>query len=60
MLVLSRKTGESIMIGHDVVITVVGLRGAKVRIGIAAPLEMPVHRLEVYEVIKREEREGNE
>lgn len=51
MLVLSRKKNESIHIGNDIVITVVEIRGDKVRLGIVAPLEVPVHRQEVYEAI---------
>jgi len=59
MLVLSRKKDEVIMIGDDVVITVVDIRGDKVRLGICAPSETPVHRQEVYEAIEREKaREG--
>ncbi len=54
MLVLSRHRDESIMIGDDVVVTIVDIRGDKVRLGIAAPQEIPVHRQEVYEAIKRE------
>ena len=54
MLVLSRHRDESIMIGDDVVITIVDIRGDKVRLGIDAPHEIPVHRQEVYEAIKRE------
>lgn len=56
MLVLSRKRDESIMIGDDVVITIVDIRGDKVRLGIEAPQAIPVHRQEVYEAIKREGR----
>jgi carbon storage regulator len=54
MLVLSRHRDESIMIGDDVVVTIVDIRGDKVRLGIAAPQDIPVHRQEVYEAIKRE------
>jgi carbon storage regulator len=53
MLVLSRRMNESIMVGDDVVITVIAIRGDKVRIGIEAPNETPVHREEVYAAIKR-------
>jgi carbon storage regulator len=56
MLVLSRQRDESIMIGDKVVITIVDIRGDKVRLGIEAPQEVPVHRQEVYEAIKREGR----
>jgi carbon storage regulator len=54
MLVLSRQRDESIMIGDKVVITIVDIRGDKVRLGIEAPQEVPVHRQEVYEAIKRD------
>ena len=54
MLVLSRQRDESIMIGDNIVITVVDVRGDKVRLGIEAPTEIPVHRHEVYEAIKRD------
>jgi carbon storage regulator len=59
MLVLSRHRDESIMIGDDVVITVVDIRGDKVRLGIEAPNDIPVHRQEVYEAIKRENRKAS-
>jgi carbon storage regulator len=54
MLVLSRRRDETIMIGEDVEITVVDIRGDKVRLGITAPARIPVHRKEVYDAIKRE------
>ena len=54
MLVLSRQRDESIIIGDNIVITVVDIRGDKVRLGIQAPTEIPVHRQEVYELIQRE------
>ncbi|MFN9912781.1 MAG: carbon storage regulator CsrA, partial [Pirellulaceae bacterium] len=50
---------ESIMIGDDVVVTIVDIRGDKVRLGIQAPHDIPVHRQEVYEAIKRENRKAN-
>ncbi len=56
MLVLSRQRDETIMIGDDVEITIVDIRGDKVRIGITAPSHIPVHRKEVYDAIKRENR----
>ncbi len=56
MLVLSRQRDESIIIGDDVVVTIVDIRGDKVRLGIEAPSEIPVHRREVYEAIQRENR----
>ena len=58
MLVLSRHRDESIIIGDDIVITVVDIRGDKVRLGIAAPIEISVHRQEVYEAIQRENRQA--
>jgi len=60
MLVLSRQRDESIMIGDDVKITIVDVRGDKVRLGITAPREIPVHRMEIYEAIQREKREKAE
>ena len=54
MLVLSRQRDEAIMIGDEVEITVVDIRGDKVRLGITAPRHIQVHRKEVYEAIKRE------
>lgn len=54
MLVLSRHRDESIMIGDNIVITVVDVRGDKVRLGIDAPTDIPVHRQEVYDAIQRE------
>ena len=54
MLVLSRTRDETIMIGDDVQITIVDVRGDKVRLGITAPAHVPVHRKEVYDAIKRE------
>lgn len=59
MLVLSRHRDESIIIGDDVVVTIVDIRGDKVRLGIKAPQDMPVHRQEVYDAIKHaNERAG--
>jgi carbon storage regulator len=59
MLVLSRKKSEVIVIGDDIEILVVELSGDKVRLGIQAPKEVTVHRKEVYERIKRENKEDN-
>ncbi len=59
MLVLTRKVGEALRIGDDVQVTVLGIKGNQVRIGIDAPKNVPVHRQEVYERIKREEQEAN-
>lgn len=60
MLVLSRQRDETIMIGDDIEITVVDIRGDKVRLGIAAPASVPVHRKEVYEAIKRENLQSSQ
>ena len=59
MLVLSRHRDESIIIGDNIVITVVDVRGDKVRLGIDAPTDIPVHRQEVYDAIQRERQAGN-
>lgn len=58
MLVLSRQKDETIIIGDDIEVTVVDIRGDKVRLGINAPKSVTVHRKEVYEQIKRENREA--
>lgn len=58
MLVLSRKKNESIVINNDITIVVVEIRGDKVRLGVEAPKEVPVHRREVYEAIHRSEGGG--
>ena len=60
MLVLSRKKDEKIMIGDDVVVTIVDIRGDKVRLGFDAPKLVPVHRQEVYDAIKRDGGERRE
>jgi carbon storage regulator len=59
MLVLSRQRDESIVIGDKVVVTIVDIRGDKVRLGIEAPGEIPVHRREVYDAIQRENRKDH-
>jgi carbon storage regulator len=58
MLVLSRQRDESIIIGDNIVITVVDVRGDKVRLGIDAPREVSVHRREIYEAIQRENKQA--
>ena len=55
MLVLSRKKNESIVINDNIVVTVVDIRGDKVRLGFDAPKDVPIHRREVYDAIKRSE-----
>jgi carbon storage regulator len=59
MLVLSRKKNESIIINDDITIVVVEIRGDKVRLGVEAPKEVPVHRNEVYEAIRRNQGQSN-
>lgn len=58
MLILTRRSGESVRIGDDVTVTVLDVRGHQVRIGIAAPKDMAVHREEIAEKIKRESDAG--
>jgi carbon storage regulator len=59
MLVLSRQRDESIIIGDNIVVTIVDIRGDKVRLGIEAPTEIPVHRREVFEAIQRENQQAS-
>jgi carbon storage regulator len=58
MLVLSRKPNQSIMIGSEVRVVVVGFDGDQVKLGIEAPRDVPVHRCEIYEQIRREQAHG--
>ncbi|MCU7879779.1 MAG: carbon storage regulator CsrA [Candidatus Thiodiazotropha sp. (ex Lucinoma aequizonata)] len=60
MLILTRRVGETLMIGDDVTITVLGVKGNQVRIGINAPSDVTVHREEIYERIKREQQSESE
>ncbi len=60
MLVLSRLRDESIIIGDNIVVTVIDIRGDKVRLGFEAPKEIPIHRQEVYDVIQRERKAEEE
>lgn len=57
MLILTRRVGETVMIGDNVAITVLGVKGNQVRVGIKAPKDTPVHREEIFERIRRENEE---
>jgi carbon storage regulator len=59
MLILTRRVGETVMIGDDVTITVLGVKGNQVRVGINAPKHVAVHREEIYERIKREQHNND-
>jgi carbon storage regulator len=57
MLILTRRVGETVVIGNDVTVTVLGVKGNQVRLGVNAPREVAVHREEIFERIKREQAE---
>jgi carbon storage regulator len=59
MLILTRRVGETVMIGNEVTVTVLGVKGNQVRIGVNAPKDVAVHREEIYERIKREEEQDS-
>lgn len=58
MLILTRKVGETLMIGDEIEVTILSLKGNQVRIGVNAPKDVPVHREEIYDRIKREQQGG--
>lgn len=60
MLILTRRVGETLMVGDDVTVTVLGVKGNQVRIGVNAPKDVSVHREEIYQRIQREKQEGSE
>jgi carbon storage regulator len=55
MLILTRRVGETVMVGNDVTVTIVGVKGTQIRIGINAPKDVTVHRKEIHERIRREQ-----
>jgi carbon storage regulator len=55
MLILTRRVGETVMVGNDVAVTIVGVKGNQIRIGIDAPKNVAVHRKEIYERIRHEQ-----
>jgi carbon storage regulator len=60
MLILTRRSGESVMIGNDVTVTVLDIKGRQVRVGIRAPKNVAVHRKEVFERIEREKQRDSD
>ena len=60
MLILTRRVGETLLVGDEVSVTVLGVKGNQVRIGVNAPKEVAVHREEIYQRIQREKQTGGE
>lgn len=60
MLILTRRVGETLMVGDEVTVTVLGVKGNQVRIGVNAPKDIAVHREEIYKRIKREQEQASE
>jgi carbon storage regulator len=58
MLILTRRVGEAVMIGNEVTVTILGVKGNQVRVGVNAPRDVAVHREEIFERIKREDQGG--
>lgn len=59
MLILTRRVGETLVIGDDVTVTVLGVKGNQVRLGVNAPRDLPIHREEIYERIQQEKRSAS-
>ncbi|MAT50312.1 MAG: carbon storage regulator [Porticoccaceae bacterium] len=60
MLILTRRVGETLVVGDDITITVLGVKGNQVRLGVNAPKDVSVHREEIYQRIQQEKGEGNQ
>lgn len=60
MLILTRRVGETLMIGDEVTVTVLGVKGNQIRVGVNAPKDVAVHREEIYERIRKEQEAGSE
>ena len=60
MLILTRRVGETVVIGDEVQVTVLGVKGNQVRLGVTAPRDVSVHRLEIYDRIRKEQEPGGE